>query len=140
MNYNKAIIVGRLTRDPESRTLPNSGNTVVNFSLATSRYYSKDGAKQEQTEFHNIVIFGRMAEVASKYLNKGSLVLIEGRIQTRSWEDKNNVKQYRTEIIAESMQLGPRSSNAPSTNPTESSSIPVIEEKEEEINVEDIPF
>ena len=151
MNFNKAIIVGNLTQDPELKTIPNSGTSVASFSVATNRYYkNQSGERQENTEFHNLVIFGNMAENASKYLKKGSLALFEGRIQTRSWEDKEGNKRYRTEIIVENMQFGPKSeggggfsqktdtSNNPSNNKGKRD-IPVIDE-EDEINVEDIPF
>jgi single-strand DNA-binding protein len=152
MNFNKAIIVGRLTRDPEQRALP-SGQPVVNFSLATSRFYTdKAGAKQNTAEFHNIVAFGKLAEICARYLKKGSLSLVEGRIQTRSWQDKDGNKRSRTEIVMESMQLGPRSTGqtASSSSPTAKKTdddIPVIDqeapiesENEEEINVDNIPF
>jgi len=109
MNFNKAIILGNVTRDPEVRALP-SGQQVTNFGIATNRYYtSQAGEKKEEAEFHNIVCFGKLADITARYLKKGSLVLIEGRIKTRNWVDKQGVKQYKTEIIAESMQLGPRS-------------------------------
>lgn len=146
MNLNKVILVGRLTRDPESKTLP-SGVLVVSFGLATDRFYTdKSSQKQQQTEFHNIVMFAKLAEIASQFLAKGSLVLIEGRLQTRSWQDASGNKRYRTEIIAQSMQLGPRNAGkvAPQqpTTPAEKlpsqEEIPVIEE--EEIDVKDIPF
>ena len=108
MNLNKAFILGRLTRDPESRAMPSGGN-VANFGLATNRVWSdKSGNKQDATEYHNIVVFGRLADICSQYLSKGRLVLIEGRIQTRSWQDKDGNKKYRTEIVAENMQMGPR--------------------------------
>ena len=109
MNLNKAIIVGNLTRDPESRALP-SGQSVVSFSIATNRVWNDpSGNKQESTEFHNIVAFGKLADICSRYLSKGRLVLIEGRIQTRSWQDQNSgSKRYKTEIIADNMQMGPR--------------------------------
>lgn len=147
MNLNKAILIGRLTRDPESRSLP-SGQQVVSFGLATDRFYTdKASQKQQQTEFHNIVIFGKLANIASQYLKKGSLTLIEGRLQTRSWQDAAGNKKYRTEIIAERLQLGPRSANSPrsveeqekTAAPEEvpQEEIPVVEE---EINVKDIPF
>lgn len=138
MNLNKAILVGRLTRDPEVKSLP-SGQQVASFGLATSRFYKdKEGEKQQQTEFHNIVFFGRIAEIASQYLKKGSLTLIEGRIQTRSWEDKETGKKiYRTEIIGESLQLGPRNIDS---QPEKKEEIPVIQEDEEEIDIKNIPF
>lgn len=112
MNLNKAIVVGRLTRDPETRTVP-SGQTVASFGLATNRVWTaQDGNKQEATDFHNIVAWGRLGEICGRYLTKGSLVLIEGRIQTRSWEGQDGVKRYRTEIVAETMQMGPKSAGA----------------------------
>ena len=155
MNLNKVFLVGRLTRDPETKSLP-SGTSVTSFGLATDRFYSdKSGQKQQQTEFHNIVMFGKLAEIASKYLTKGALTLIEGRIQTRSWQDSSGVKKYRTEILAERMQLGPRSTGG-KTAPTASSyreerpnpsgekempsaeDIPIVEEGE--IDIKDIPL
>jgi len=109
MNFNKAIILGNVTKDPEVRALP-SGQQVTNFSIATNRYYTAtSGEKKEEAEFHNIVCFGKLADITSRYIKKGSLILIEGRIKTRNWVNQQGVKQYRTEIIAESMQMGPRS-------------------------------
>ena len=146
MNLNKVFLVGRLTRDPESKSLP-SGQQVVNFGMATNRYFNdKNGQRQEQVEFHNIVFFGRVAEVASQYLRKGSLTLIEGRLQTRSWQDPDGNKKYRTEIIGEKLQLEPKSSSV--QGPSQESSdydkeeIPVIQEDkdDEEIDIKDIPF
>lgn len=148
MNLNKAILIGRLTRDPESKALP-SGQSVTSFSIATDNFYTdKSGQKQQQTEFHNIVTFGRLADIASQYMTKGSLVLIEGRIKTRSWKDNSGNQRYRTEILAQSIQLGPRSgantsSNKPNNTPQKEDviqeDIPVIEENQE-IDVKDIPF
>ncbi len=153
MNLNKVFLIGRLTRDPEMRMLP-SGQAVANFGLATSRYFTdKSGQKQQETEFHNIVLFGRLAEIASQYLRKGSLAFVEGRIRTRNWEDSSGTKKYRTEIIVERLQLGPKlaekvippipeetTTQQPAAEKTQVSEeeIPIIEE--EEINVEDIPF
>ena len=112
MNVNKAFIAGNLTRDPETRTLP-SGQTVVSFGLATNRAWTdRSGQKQEAVEFHNIVAFGKLADICSRYLNKGRLVLIEGRLQTRSWQGQDGVKRQRTEIIAGNMQMGPRTAAA----------------------------
>lgn len=144
MNLNKAILVGRLTQDPQSRTLP-SGQSVVSFGLATSRFYTdKNGEKKQQTEFHNIVMFGKLAEIASQYLTKGSLALIEGRLQTRSWQDSSGNQRWRTEIIAERMQLGPKAAGKVTpptpTEETPKEEIPIIEEDEGEINVKDLPF
>ncbi len=141
MNLNKVFLVGRLTRDPQAKSLP-SGQQVANFGLATDRFfYNKNREKQQQTEFHNIVMFGKLAEIASQYLTKGSLVLIEGRLQTRSWQDSAGNQKYRTEIVTERMQLGPRSAGkiAPKKEPSPQEEIPVIEE-ETEIDVKDIPF
>jgi single-strand DNA-binding protein len=102
---NKVILVGNLGRDPESRSLP-SGQPVVNFSLATSRRYKdRDGNRKDETEWHNIVVFGKQAEIAAQYLTKGKQIYLEGRIQTRSWEDKEGKKQYRTEIICDNFQM-----------------------------------
>jgi len=143
MNLNKAFLIGRLTADPQTKSLP-SGQQVCNFGLATDRYFvDKSGQKQQQTDFHNIVLFGRLAEIASQYLTKGSLVFIEGRIRTRSWQDASGNKRYRTEIVAERIQLGPKAAGkvvpegAPPEAPAEE--IPIIEE-EGEIDISQIPF
>ena len=105
MYLNKVLLYGNLTRDPELKALP-SGQQVASFGLATNRSFkNKEGAQQEQTEFHNIVAFGRTAEVMGQYLKKGRPIYIEGRIQTRSW-DKDGVKQYRTEIVVDTFQFG----------------------------------
>ena len=108
MNLNKVFLIGNLTRDPELRTTP-SGQPVASFGIATNRVYTdKGGQKQKQTEFHNIVAWGRLAEIANQYLTKGKSVLIEGRLNTRNWDAQDGTKRYRTEIIAETLQLGPR--------------------------------
>lgn len=142
MNLNKVILIGRLTRDPESRSLP-SGQPVCSFGLATGRFYvDKSGQKQQQTEFHNIVLFGRLAEIASQYLTKGSLAMIEGRLQTRNWQDASGNKRSRTEIVAQSLQLGPRAVGKvapPEKEIPPAEEIPIIEE-DEGINIKDIPF
>lgn len=103
---NKVILIGNLGRDPEIRSLP-SGQTVANFSLATNRRWKdRDGQRQEQTEWHNVVVFGRQAEVAGQYLTKGKQIYIEGRLQTRSWDDKQSgEKKYRTEVVCENFQM-----------------------------------
>ncbi|MDR2579108.1 MAG: single-stranded DNA-binding protein [Chitinispirillales bacterium] len=104
-SINKVILIGNLGKDPELRYTP-QGRPVVNFSMATTeRWTSKDGEKQERTEWHNIVLWGRQAEVANQYLKKGSSCYIEGRVTTRSWEDKDKVKRYRTEIEGLTLQL-----------------------------------
>jgi single-strand DNA-binding protein len=101
---NKVLLIGNLGRDPEMRSLP-SGQPVANFSLATSRRWKdRDGNRQEQTEWHNIVVFGKQAEIAGQYLTKGKQVYIEGRLQTRSWE-KDGQKHFRTEIICDNFQM-----------------------------------
>jgi len=146
MNLNKAFVLGNLTSDPIIRALP-SGQSVANFGVATNRvFYNKDRQKQEQAEFHNIVAFGRIAEIVQQYLKKGSMVLIEGRIQTRSWQDPSSGnKRYKTEIITERLQLGPRTASfqaTPSEFPVSNQSqvqketpqedIPIIEEGKDE--------
>jgi single stranded DNA-binding protein (ssb) len=117
MNLNKVFLIGRLTRDPEIRVMP-SGQQVANFGLATDRFYTDkiSNQRQQKTEFHNLVLFGRLAEIAGQYLKKGSLAMFEGRLQTRDWTDQAGNKRYRTEVIAESMQLGPRNNNEAGEN------------------------
>ena len=153
MFLNKVIIIGNLTRDPELRAIP-SGAQITNFSVATNRVWKdKDGNKQESAEFHNITVYGRQAETTAQYLKKGQSVLIEGRIQTRNWEDKETGKKiYRTEIIAERVQFGPKKDGAASNfnsgskdqnkNQDDKSQAndEGIEYPKEEINPEDIPF
>ncbi len=150
MYLNKAIIVGNLTRDPEQKALP-SGASVCQFSLATNRVWKdQNGAKQESTDYHNIVVFGRQADTAAQYLKKGQSVMIEGRIQTRSWDNQAGQKQYRTEIVADRVQFGPKAAAGSSFSPNQASSAPndnapmddggQIEYPADEINPEDIPF
>ena len=111
-SVNKVIILGRLGRDPEAKTAQ-SGTAICNLNVATSRRYKdKSGEKQEETEWHTVAVFGRQAEVAQQYLQKGSEVYIEGRLRTRSYE-KDGIKRYSTEIICESLQLGARANAAP---------------------------
>ncbi len=112
---NKAILIGNLGRDPEIRSTP-SGQSVASFSLATNRRWrDRDGNRQEHTEWHNIVCWGRLAEIAGQFLTKGKQIYVEGRIQTRSWDDKQSgEKKYRTEIVADNFQmLGARSGLEP---------------------------
>ncbi|MEK7178736.1 MAG: single-stranded DNA-binding protein [Patescibacteria group bacterium] len=149
MYLNKVFLFGNLTRDPELRALP-SGTNVVNFSIATNRVWKdKEGRKQEGAEFHNIVVFGKQAELVSQYLKKGSSALIEGRIQTRSWDGQDGEKKYRTEIVADRIQFGPRGSGSGlgvSRTPDGGAKQPqkeeleTIEYPEEDIKPEDIPF
>jgi single-strand DNA-binding protein len=112
---NKAILVGNLGRDPELRTTPN-GQSVVNFTLATSETWTdKSGERVERTEWHRIVVWGRTAEMCNQYLSKGRTVYVEGRIQTREWEDKDGNKRYTTEINANTVNfIGPRGSSGSS--------------------------
>ena len=102
---NKVILIGRLGKDPEMR-YTSSGTAVVNFSLATNHFMKdQDGNNSDTTEWHQVVAFGRTAEVAGEYLNKGKLVYIEGRLQTRSWDDQNGQKRYKTEVVCSNLQL-----------------------------------
>ncbi len=141
MDLNRATIIGRVTRDPEMRTTP-SGQTVTTLSVATNRAWTDNaGVKQERSEFHNCVLWGKLAEIASQYVNKGRRVYVEGRIETRDWTGQDGVKRYRTEIVAENMIMldGPKGAGGPNTGPSSSTSQPP-EVVEEEIKVEDIPF
>ncbi|MDP2655568.1 MAG: single-stranded DNA-binding protein [bacterium] len=152
MYLNKVFLYGNLTRDPELKALP-SGSNVANFGLATNRVYKdKSGAKQEATEFHNVVAFGRTAEVIAQYCKKGRPIYVEGRIQTRSWEGKEDgKKQYRTEIVIDNFQFGADGGKAGSgahhNAPAEGGSASggkddgeAIKYPDEDINPEDIPF
>jgi single-strand DNA-binding protein len=153
MNLNKVFIIGRLTADPQARTTP-GGMQVTTFSVATNRSWTdKSGSKKESTEFHNVVIWGRQAEVAAKFLTRGSTVMIEGRLQTRSWEGKDGQMRKTTEIISERMQLGPRPGGVPhdvagskdtprkdGADTPVAEELPVIEIEEEGIKPEDLPF
>ncbi|MFA6354882.1 MAG: single-stranded DNA-binding protein [Candidatus Paceibacterota bacterium] len=148
MYLNKAILIGNLTRDPELKAIA-SGNKVCSFSIATNRTYKDaNGVRQEKTDYHNIVVWGKTAENVATYMKKGSQVLVEGRMETRSWDDAaTNTKKYRTEIIADTVQFGTKSSGgsgapnqaqAPASKKEEE--IDTIEYPEEQINSEDIPF
>ncbi len=166
MDLNKVILVGRVTADPQVRSTP-GGQSVTTIGVATNRTWTdKAGQKQEQTEFHNVVLWGRTAEIAGQYLTKGAMVLIEGRLQTRSWTDKQGQQRKTTEVMAERMQLGPRAaggggggqgggrsfgSGAPASGGASEQGgdkdaapsldeIPVINLEEDEIKPEDIPF
>ena len=150
MYINKVILFGNLTRDPELRSLP-SGMNVCNFSIAINRVYrDRDGKKQEQTDFHNIVVFGRQADTVAQYLKKGSSAYVEGRLQTRSWDDKSSgEKKYRTEVVADRVQFGPKGSGAggggkrAAEEPEEVSAGgggAGIDYPKDDINPDDIPF
>jgi single-strand DNA-binding protein len=155
MNVNKVILVGRLTRDPEIRTT-STGQTVASISMATNRFWKdKNGQKQDQTEFHNVVLWGRLAEIAGQYLGKGQEAFIEGRLQTRKYTAKDGTERRTTEIVAENMQLGARAqgssansspanfSRSQNASPAEAPAeqIPTINlDEEDEIKIEDVPF
>lgn len=165
MNLNKAFVLGNVTRDPEMRSLP-SGQQVASFGIATNRFYTDQGGQKKQdVEFHNVVCFGKLADITQRFLTKGSLVLIEGRLKTSNWQDQSGTKKYKTEIIAEALQLGPKGSSSqggyPSggqssfTKASEDKDIPIIEENtppanfvnieeppkgSDEVDVKDIPF
>ncbi len=113
MNLNKVFLIGRLAADPESRMTP-GGQMVTTVRIATNRVWNNraTGEKQEQVEFHTIVAWRNLAEIISKYLRKGQMAFFEGRLQTRSWQGQDGVKRYRTEIVAENMQLGPKAMGA----------------------------
>ncbi|MEK7187662.1 MAG: single-stranded DNA-binding protein [Patescibacteria group bacterium] len=162
MNFNKVFILGRLTADPQLRTTP-AGQSVTTFSLATSRFWKdKSGARQEKTEYHNIVAWGRQAEIASQFLTRGALAFVEGRMETRSWQDKQGVERKTTEIVCDRLQLGPRTAgsgggsnafrpksdtssfNQPASQESVVEEIPIVdledEVKSETIKADDIPF
>jgi single-strand DNA-binding protein len=151
MYLNKALVIGNLTRDPELRSLP-SGVSVSTFSIATNRIWNnKEGQRQESTDYHNVVVFGRQADVVAQYLRKGSMALVEGRMQTRSWETEDGQKRYRTEIVAERVQFGPRSGGRSTpaseegevgaTPKSSKEDVPTIQYPDEDgINPDDIPF
>lgn len=163
MNLNKVIIVGRLTAEPQLRTTP-GGQSVASFSVATNRVWNdKNGARQEEVEYHNVVVWGKQAEIASQFMAKGALLMVEGRLRTRSWNDKQGSPRKTTEIICERFQLGPRAgqgggmggsrpfggsnsaASAPDSHKDESplEEIPVVDidaEIKDDIKPEDIPF
>ncbi len=149
MYLNKVVIIGNLTSTPELKNLP-SGMKVANFSVATNRVWKDQaGQKQEAVDYHNIVVFGRQAETSAQFLAKGSQVMVEGRLQTRSWDDTSSGKKmYRTEVIADRVQFGTRSQGVGNMAPQEeqpvdapsSADVDTIEYPDEDINPEDIPF
>lgn len=151
MDLNKVMLIGRLTRDPELRSTP-SGKSVASFSVATSRQWTDaQGQKQKQSEFHNIVVWGKLAEVAQQYLRKASQIYIEGRLQTRDWTGQDGIKRYRTEVVADNfIMLGSKPAgatggfNSPASSPLSGEpsyqDVGPQEVVEEQIKVEDIPF
>ena len=155
MNLNKAMIIGNLTRDPEVRTTPN-GVSVTSFGVATNFVWNDtNGERQQRTEFHNVVAWRKLAEICGQYLHKGSKVYIEGRLQTRSWDDQTGNKRYITEIIADNMIMldskgsntnpNPAQTSASATPAEENPTVIDVEEptsnfKNDEIKVEEVPF
>ncbi|MBI4280649.1 single-stranded DNA-binding protein [Candidatus Uhrbacteria bacterium] len=148
MNLNRAMIIGNLTRDPELRTTAN-GQQVATFGVATNRQWTNQaGQRQEQVEYHNIVAWGRLAEICHQYLGKGRKIYVEGRLQTREWEGQDGNKRQRTEIIVENMIMldrAPQGSASAAAAPasiseSEAGIEPPTTAKEEEIKLEDIPF
>jgi single-strand DNA-binding protein len=152
MYLNKAIVIGNLTRDPDLKSLP-SGIKVCSFSVATNRVWKdKNGARQEAADYHNVVVFGRQAENVAQYMRKGNSILVEGRMQTRSWDDKTSgEKKYRTEIVADRVQFGPKGgdgggrpasakASAGEASQGKAPELDTIEYPEEDINPEEIPF
>jgi len=146
MDLNRATIIGRLTRDPEVKTTT-SGQSVANIGLATNRVWTdKSGVRQEKVEFHNIVLWGKLAEIAGQYLSKGRRVYMEGRLETRDWTGQDGVKRYRTEIIADNMIMldggATHTGSVASSSSATEASFPADtnDNSSDEIKVEDIPF
>lgn len=152
MYLNKVQLIGNLTRDPELKALP-TGTKVATIGLATNRTWKdQSGAKKESVEYHNVVAFGRQAEVIAQYCKKGASLYVEGRLQTRSWDAQDGSKKYRTEIVLEGFQFGgtrPGATSAPVSSQMTDGEAPqkdthpdldTVEYPEEEINLEDIPF
>lgn len=142
MYINEVTLYGRLGKDPELKALP-SGNSVVSFTMATTRSWKDDSGKHEQTEWHNVVCFGKRAEVIAQYVKKGDKFYVKGRLQTRSWDDKDTSKKmYRTEIVVEDFSFG----DNPKKDGESRGSAPAektgddIDFPEDEINPDDIPF
>ncbi len=134
-SLNKAQVIGNLTRDPELKQTAN-GQHVCTLGVATNRYWNDaSGTKKEEVEFHNIVCWGKLAEICAEYLKKGSKVFFEGRLQTRNWEDDAGTKHYRTEIVANDMiMLSPKEGNANSAPAAKKEEAPA------EVSEEDLPF
>jgi single-strand DNA-binding protein len=146
MNLNKVFIIGNLTRDVELRNTP-SGKSVANFGVATNRVWvNANKEKQQEVEFHNIVVWGKMAELCNQYLAKGRLVFVEGRIRSRSWVDSNEQKRTKIEIIAENINFGPRKmqeeelKTPPEKPDSNTEDLPVLEEESGDVTLDDIPF
>ena len=138
------MLIGNLTRDPESKSTT-TGRTVTTFSIASNRMWTdQEGQKQQKTEFHNIVAWGKIGDICAQYLKKGGLVYVEGRLETRSWEGQDAVKRYRTEIVLENMQMGPRTGGSSFTPADKSPEDATPKDQpsfdNDEVKVEDIPF
>ncbi|MBI3671187.1 single-stranded DNA-binding protein [Candidatus Azambacteria bacterium] len=143
MNLNKVMLIGNLTRDPESKST-STGRTVTTFTVATNRVWNDQaGQKQQKTEFHNIVAWGKIADICAQYLKKGMNVYVEGRLETRSWDGQDGVKRYKTEVVLDNMQMGPRVGGAQSSSYNKKTEENEPEEPmtdEDEVKIEDIPF
>lgn len=147
MNFNKVFLIGRLTADPQLRTTP-SGQSVTTISIATNRVWTnKSGQRQEDVQFHNVVVWGRQAEIVNQFLKKGSLAMVEGRLQTRGWQDKQGQNRRTTEVICERIQFGPKAGGGggsqdapPPDQNTNKESLPEINIDEGEIKAEDVQF
>ena len=147
MDLNKVMLIGNVVRDPDMRTTP-SGQTVASFSVATNfTWKDKDGQRQQRAEYHNVVAWRKLAEIVGQYLKKGSKVYLEGRLTTRSWDDQNGIKRFRTEVVAENMIMLDKaggSSSAPKAAAADEMSDqktpPTPAAGEEEVSIEDIPF
>jgi len=145
MDLNKVQIIGNITQDIELKQTPN-GQNVCSFSIATNRSWTDaSGTKQEQAEFHNIVMWWKLAEISGQYLNKGKKIYVEGRLQTRNWEAQDGSKRYRTEIVGENMIMLDRAGNSDAPiNTSPGNATPAVSKstpkQEQEISVEDIPF
>ena len=140
MNINKVFIYGNLTRDPESRQ-SSSGTSIANLSIATNRKYNdSNGQLQEEVEYHRVVFFGKLADLATQYLKKGGGVFVEGRLKTSKYDDANGVTKYSTDIIGDSMQFGPRPGAGGGAAPAAAGSAPAQAPAAPTINPDDIPF
>jgi len=150
MDLNKVMIIGRMTKDPELKTTP-KGQSVVNFSVATNRSWTDpNGAKQGSVEYHNAVVWGKLADICAQYLHKGKKVYLEGRLQTRDWEGQDGVKRKTTEVVVADMIMldslrdsgsGNSQGKSPLSEPTyEETQEAPVNNREEEVKVEDIPF
>lgn len=156
MNVNKVVLVGRLTRDPEIRNTA-SGQSVATLALATNRFWKdKNGQRQEKTSFHNVVLWGRLAEIAGQYLTKGQEAYIEGRLESRKYVAKDGTNRYVTEVVADNMQLGAKPQGGGSYSPGSSTPAPAapsapaeaaeeiptinLDDEQDEVKIEDVPF